>query len=116
VSERDNKQLSGREANVRFQILDAAKQLVAGQLGVIAAARQLSPLRHEAEPQVAEVLLTFAGIDSETDALPIDKVREAWAPEALKRKDHEIAEAEQFYRDSAMNAAAELIRLLDVPS
>jgi hypothetical protein len=116
VNERNNKQPSGREANVRFQILDVAKQLVAGRLGVIAAARQLSPLRHEAEPQVAEVLLTFAGIDSETDVLPIGKVREAWNPEALKRKEHEIVEAEQFYRASAMNAAAELIRLLDVPS
>src|SRR5205807_8923091 len=66
----------------KCQILDAAKQLAAGQLGVIAAARQLSPLRHEAEPQVAEVLLTFAGIDSETDALPIGTARQAWNPDA----------------------------------
>ena len=33
-----------------------------------------------------------------------------------ERKDREIAEAEQFYRETALNAAAELLRLLDVPS
>jgi hypothetical protein len=43
-------------------------------------------------------------------------VREDWNPDALKGKDQEIAKAERFYRDSAMNAAADLIRLLDVPS
>jgi hypothetical protein len=73
-------------------------------------------LRHDAEPQLGKILLTFAGIDSETDTLPIAGVRKEWNLEALERKDREIAEAEQFYRDSAMNAAAELIRLLDVSS
>ena len=83
---------------------------------MIAASRLLSHFRQEAEPEVAEVLLTFVGIDSETDALPIGAVRDNWGPEALKRKDREIAEAEQFYRETALNAAAELLRLLDVPS
>jgi hypothetical protein len=116
VSERGDKLLSGREENVRFQILDIAKKLVAGELGVIAASRQLSPLRHAAQPQVAKVLLAFTGIDSETDTLPIGKLREDWNPEIIKGKDQQIAEAERFYRDAAMNAAAELIRLLDIPS
>src|SRR5262249_59003897 len=84
-------------------------------LGVIAASRELSHLRHDADPEAAELLLTFAGIDSETDALPIGKVRKEWNREALKSKAIEIAEAEQFYRVSAMTAAAKLIRLLDAP-
>jgi hypothetical protein len=116
VSEHDDNLQSGLDGTARFQILHAARQLIAGQLGVIAASRLLSHFRHEAEPKVAEVLLTFVGIDSETDALPIGAVRENWSPEALKRKDREIAEAEQFYRETALNAAAELLRLLDVPS
>ena len=76
----------------------------------------MSHLRHEVEPQIAEVLLTFAGIDSETDALPIGRMRREWNRDALERKGQDIVAAEQFYRDSAMNAAAVLIRLLDVPS
>jgi hypothetical protein len=55
VSERRDKLLSEGEENVRFQILDVAKKLVAGELGVIAASRQLSPLRHAVDPQIAKV-------------------------------------------------------------
>jgi hypothetical protein len=62
------------------------------------------------------VLLTFTGINSETDALPIGRVRKEWDRDALKLKDREIEDAEWFYRDSAMRAAAELIWLLDMPS
>lgn len=89
--------------------------LVAGEIGVIAAARELGYLRHEVEPQVAKVLLTFTGIDSETDALPVGDVRKEWSPDALKRKDRELANAEDFYRNIAINAASELIRLLETP-
>ena len=108
--------VSEHQKQIRVQILDVAKELIGGRLGVIAASRELSRLRHDVEPQLDEILLTFAGIDSETDALPIGRVRKEWNRDALDRKDREIAEAERFYRDSAMTAAAELIRLLDVPS
>jgi len=101
---------------LRVQILHVAKELIGGRLGVIAASRELSRLRHDVEPQLAEILLTFTGIDSETDTLPIGKVRKEWNRDALERKDQEIAEAERFYRDSAMNAAAKLVRLLDMAS
>jgi hypothetical protein len=107
-----------RQEQIRVLVLRIARQLVAGEIGVIAASRELGylHLRHEVEPQLANVLVTFTGIDSETDALPVGDVRKEWSPEALKRKDEEITEAEDFYRDSAINAATELIRLLDTPS
>lgn len=105
-----------RQNHVRSHILHVAKQLVAGNIGVIAASRELGYLRHEVEPRIAEILVTFAAIDSETGALPIGTLRKEWNQEALRRKDQEIAEAEQFYRDAAMNAAVELIRLLEAPS
>lgn len=105
-----------RQEQIRVRILLVAKQLVAGEIGVIAASRELGHFHHEVEPQVAKVLLTFTGIDSETDALPVGSVRKEWNPAALERKDKEIAEAEDFYRGSAINAATELIRLLDTPS
>lgn len=105
----------GRQRNTEIEILHIAKELVAGRLGVIAASRELNRLRHHVEPEVAELLLTFEGIDSETDTLPIGEVRKQWNPEALERKDREIGEAEGFYRDSAVEAAGKLIRLLDAP-
>jgi len=101
---------------IRVRILEVAKELIGGRLSVIEASRELSPFRHDVEPQLAEILLTFTAIDSETDTLPIGAVRKEWNRESLERMDREIVEAERLYRDSAMSAAAELIRLLDVGS
>ena len=98
----------------KIRVLSLAKQLLAGQLGVIAAARALAPLRHDAEPELSEMLLVFTGIDSETDNLPVGEVRQHWRAEALEGKDREITEAEELYRDSAMKAATSLVRLLEV--
>ena len=97
------------------EILSTAKQLLAERLGVIAASRKLAGLRPYVAPQIAEVLLTFVAIASETDTLPVGPVRKHWNPEALQRKDREIEDAEQFYRDTATKAATELIRLLESP-
>ena len=97
------------------QILSLAQQFLGGQLGVIAASRKLSPLRHEVEARLPEVLVVFAGIDSETDALPMGDVRQYWSPEALERKDREIIEVENFYRQPATEAATRLLQLLETP-
>jgi hypothetical protein len=98
----------------QMRVLSLAKQLLAGQLGVIAAARGLASLRHDAEPELNEILLVFTGIDAETDALPVGEIRQHWNAEALERKDREIAKAEEFYRASATEAATRLVRLLEV--
>jgi hypothetical protein len=111
----DQHEAEGRR-RAKSQILSLAKQLLTGQLGVIAAARELSPLRHEVETELAEVLVAFTTIDSETAALPIGEVRLHWSPEALERKDREITEAEQYYRDTAIEAATRLLQLIEVPS
>ena len=76
---------------------------------MIPASRKLAGLRHYVEPHIAEVILTFVGIDSETDTLPIGAQRKEWNRDALQRKDREIEYAEQFYRDT------QLIRLLETP-
>jgi DNA-directed RNA polymerase subunit RPC12/RpoP len=107
---------SRRLVGIQKEILSTAKQLIADRLSVIAASRKLAGLRHYdqyVQPRIAEALLTFVGIDSETDALPIGAERKQWDPEALQRKDREIKDAEQFYRDSAIKAATELVRLLE---
>jgi hypothetical protein len=54
-------------------------------------------------------LLTFVGIDSETDTLPVGEVRRYWAAHALHRKDVEIDRAEQLYAATARQAAAALV-------
>jgi hypothetical protein len=68
---------------VNSQLRQFAEQLLAGGIGVIAAARALQRFQHVVEvacPDLGNALLVFVGIDSETDALPIGTVREMWHP------------------------------------
>lgn len=102
-----------RSTELRWEILSLAKQLLAGQLGVIATARALAPFLHDADSELGEILLTFTAIDSETDTLPLGHVRHEWSAEALARKDREIAEAEDLYRSTAIDAATRLVHLLE---
>lgn len=71
-----------QRATPESQILSLAKEFLAGQLGVIAASRKLSLPRHDVEVELAEVLVVFSGIDTETYTLPIGEVRQPWSPEA----------------------------------
>jgi hypothetical protein len=97
-------------------MLAQASGLVAGDLGVIAAARKLRGFWDGVEPEIGALLLVFVGIDSETDALPVGNERAHWNAEALARKDIEIRAAEQRWRGQAVAAATQLIHLLEQSS
>lgn len=92
--------------------LQVAGQLIAGEIGVIEACRELSALRYSFGSEYEEHFLPFVGIDSETDDLPIGPVRREWSAEALARKDIEIARCEQLYRNPALDACHTLIERL----
>jgi hypothetical protein len=72
----DGEPRSERARDAKVKILFFAKQLLADRLGVIAASRMRKPFRDNAENEIAELLIAFAGIDSETDSLPVGRVRE----------------------------------------
>ena len=67
-------------ASVRAEILRLVKQLLSGELSVVAAARALKPFRDVVEPEIGEILNVFVGIDSETDSLPLGGVRQSGIP------------------------------------
>jgi hypothetical protein len=94
-------------------MLGLARGLVSGDLGIIAAARELASFCDVPEPQLGAVLDVFVAIHSETDALPIGKVRSLWNSDALARKDEEIKAAEERWRGRALDAAEQLVRLLE---
>jgi hypothetical protein len=100
-------------AGVRAEMLRLAKQLLSGELSVVAAARALKPFRYAVEPEVADILEVFVGIDSETDSFPLGEVRQGWNPESLKREDMKLAVAERFWHERAMDAGARLVRRLE---
>src|SRR5689334_5574354 len=83
--------------NVKDRILSLAEQIIAGRVGVIAAARELSRFEDDVravDPEIAAILTTFVGINSATDALPVGDERKFWSSDALEREDRKIAEAE----------------------
>ena len=55
-------------------------------------------------------LMKFLVIDSETEALPIGKMRELWDPDALERLQPEIARAEAWAKKVGTPACRNLIR------
>jgi hypothetical protein len=69
-----------------------------GRTTILEAVRELVSLAHtDAITNEADRLLII-GIESETDHLPIGEVRKLWAPDALQRKDPEIARAEALWK------------------
>jgi hypothetical protein len=100
-------------AAVTAQILALASGLLAGEIGIIKAARRLRTFRDGVEPEIGALLLVFVAIDSDTDALPIGKERTLWNREALAREDVKISAAERWWRNEAIEAATQLVRLLE---
>jgi hypothetical protein len=94
------------------RIRTVAKQLLAGEIGVIVAARELASFWQKVGPELSEALVIFVGIDSETDALPVGEVRRHWNPDALSVEDQKIAAAEQVYRSEALVACTRLLHIL----
>ena len=63
-----------RRDRVHAEILSIVTKLKTGEVGVIAASRTLSRFEHVVYghwPDLATALMTFVGIASETDALPL---------------------------------------------
>ncbi len=67
-----------------------------GELSYIEGARQIAALRFSAGMEDDPDILPFVGIDSETDALPVGKVRELWKSSALESRQADIDRAEAW--------------------
>lgn len=93
----------------REKMRHIAQAVLDGQTSVIEAARIMLPLLHRSPALASQEDFNFIrGIDSETDDLPVGRVRELWAPLALASKDREIAQCESLWRDQ-FRAACERI-------
>ena len=94
----------------RARVVEVARAILTGDLGVIEGSRQLMKVRLDVDPeQEDEDLLGMCGIESQTDHLPIGPVRQHWHPIALRQKDLELAENEAFFRDSALAMCRALV-------
>ncbi len=77
---------------------DVAQAVLDGRTTVLEAVRALVSLAHTDAIADVEDRKFIILIESETDHLPVGEVRELWARYALRRKDVEVACAEELYR------------------
>lgn len=93
----------------RREVIGLAKKITDGEIGVIEGCREILIYQDRLHAQDTEEFRIFLGIDSESDGLPIGRVRMHWSASALKQKDTEIKAFEDFYRPRAVDAAMRII-------
>jgi hypothetical protein len=92
------------------KIVAIAQRVLSGELGIVAAARQLSRLRFDVGAEHDSDFVFFVGVDSGTDHLPVGEVRSRWSADALKAKDEELRSFEASVRERAFEVCRSLIR------
>ena len=99
---------------LRGEIVCICDEVLAEEIGAIAASRRLSNLGLQLIGSRDEAFMRFDGIASETDHLPVDRERHNWSAEALEEKDREIEQVEAFYKESVDAACRKLIERFDI--
>ena len=109
--------LSAMERN-RERLVETARAVLRGELGVIAGARAINRLRHETVADAFDPdFLRFVAIDSDTDHLPVEAAERArWDPAALAAKEAEIAAAEAHWREAAREGCQRLLARFAPPT
>ena len=101
----------------RRRIVEAAQDVLDGRLSVLEGARKLAALRADVDPAGKDRDLNgFAGIDSQSDHLPIGSSRKYWDVEALRLKDVDATDHEALFRDSALRMCRNLVARYGPPS
>ncbi len=92
----------------KIQTLAVARGILSRHIRLVEGSVCLSSLAHNLEPRWSDKMEAFVGVASETDDLPLGAVRQYWAPDALARKDQELANYETRIRDEVLDACREL--------
>jgi hypothetical protein len=93
------------------RVVQIARAVLSGQLTAIEASWLLCPIVHQAPGMVTEAdYKLIIAVASETDHLPIGRLRELWHLDYLGEKDHEIAGCEALWGEQ-IRAACERILL-----
>jgi hypothetical protein len=93
------------------EVVALARGMIAGTVGLIEGARELSRLGGWIVPDTRtdQGFRIFLGFDSETDHLPMGKVRQHWDPSSLERLDREAAEYERRWGQRLRSACSSLV-------
>jgi hypothetical protein len=99
------------EYEAREIVVGAAREVLAGELGVLEAARVIAWYSSYIDPEQEDSdLLGIAGVESQTDHLLLGEYRFAWPPDVLVVKEAEIAEAEVLFGPGMLESCIALVR------
>ena len=93
---------------------EASNSFLEQRICMIEAARTLNGWGFEigtAWPEMSDALLIFQAINSETDDIPLGKVRDHWHLASLAAKDEEARKAEALYFDKASDGCRLVLAL-----
>ena len=101
-----------KNENLKKIAIDLARNILEGEVGVIAGCIQMNRIGHELfdRPEEDEDFVIFIAIDSETDHLPTEKTSKFWDNTILKEKQIEINNIENYYRDYVFTACRSIIK------
>lgn len=106
-----------QRAEAKARLVDAARRLLAGQIGVIEASRLIDAEAYDIDPEMQdEELLGFKGISSQTDHLAVGALLEEWHPSVREEKRREVLNFEETFRQGALEDAAVLIARYTPPA
>ena len=95
------------------QAQETVEAVLDERIGIAEATRALLPLlRTNSDLASREDFDLIRAIESETDDLPIGRVREHWHPDSLQEKDCELARCEGLLREQMMSACLRIRRTL----
>lgn len=95
------------------EMVSVAKAVMGGKMTVIEASRRLLKLRQDAGMAGDDLFHPFLAIDFETHHLPVGAERAKWPSDLLAKKDQEIAEVEELFREQALAACSRVVEKLE---
>ena len=94
----------------RAKVASLAAKILKKEMSMIEGAKEIVSLRDELDVDEDDKdILAFVLIESETDDLPIGKVRRFWAKDALAEKGPDVKEAEQWAQGVGVDACKNLV-------
>lgn len=97
--------------SARRRAVEICSGILDGAISVLEGCHSLASLRWEVDvDEWDKDFVVFAGISSETDALPVGEVREHWAPDALVKLEPEIESAIKWALPQALQACRSVVQ------
>lgn len=95
----------------RQQLIDICSNVLANKISLLEASRLIVALGFTNDlDENDDDINSFVAIESETDHLPIGRVRQYWNETSLKEKDLEIEENEKWARSFGIESCENIIQ------